>query len=172
VSTFLTGSHWKLRSNTEGANRVPPLRTLVGETQRNLGGGWTPPHRCPVAAQPTSARRLLCFLVHANSVGSRFWRHNIVHAMDRMVRCAFFEIKLHSRVPLVPTSARLKYLHAWDHWHSSRVFAPLTGCHCTLHPNTEGQLTTHTWSLVTQHTCTGSSRHWQRLTPQSTLRSI
>jgi hypothetical protein len=30
--------------------------------------------------------------------------------------------------------------HACDQWHSSRKFTPLTGLHCKLRPNTEGQL--------------------------------
>jgi hypothetical protein len=36
-------------------------------------------------------------------------------------RCAFFDRTLHSRMPLVPTPARLKRCHACDQWHSSRV---------------------------------------------------
>jgi hypothetical protein len=43
------------------------------------------------------------------------------------VRCAFSDRNLHSRMPLDPTHARLKLLHACDQWHSSRVFTPLTG---------------------------------------------
>jgi hypothetical protein len=35
-------------------------------------------------------------------------------------------------------SLRLKRYQACDQWHSSRVFAPLTGSHCKLRPNTEG----------------------------------
>jgi hypothetical protein len=38
-----------------------------------------------------------------------------------MVRCAFFDGGLHSRMPLVPTPARLKLLYACVQWHSSRV---------------------------------------------------
>jgi hypothetical protein len=45
---------------------------------------------------------------------------------------------LHSRMPLVPTPARLNLLHACDHWHSSRMCTPLTGWHCQLRLNTEG----------------------------------
>jgi hypothetical protein len=41
-------------------------------------------------------------------------------------------------MPLVPTPARLKFLHAGDQWYSSRAFPPLTGWHCQLRPNTEG----------------------------------
>jgi hypothetical protein len=37
------------------------------------------------------------------------------------VRCAFFDRNLHSRIPMVPTPARLKLLHACDQCHSSRV---------------------------------------------------
>jgi hypothetical protein len=40
---------------------------------------------------------------------------------------------------LAPTPVRLKLLYACDQWHSARVFAPLTGRHCKLHPNTEGR---------------------------------
>jgi hypothetical protein len=29
--------------------------------------------------------------------------------------------------------------YACDQWHSSRVFTPLTGWHCTFRPNTEGE---------------------------------
>jgi sialate O-acetylesterase len=39
----------------------------------------------------------------------------------------FFDRNLHTRVPLVPTPARLKLLHACDQWLSSWVFTPLTG---------------------------------------------
>ena len=49
-----------------------------------------------------------------------------------------FDRNLQSRVPLVPTPARLKLLHACDQWHSSRVFNPLIGWHCKLCRNTEG----------------------------------
>jgi hypothetical protein len=45
----------------------------------------------------------------------------------KAVRCTFFDRKLHSRMPLVPTPARLKLLHACDQCHSTRVFTPLTG---------------------------------------------
>jgi kinesin family protein 6/9 len=54
------------------------------------------------------------------------------------VRCAFFGINLYSRMPLVPTPARLKLLHACDQYHSSWVFTPLTGSHCKLCRNTVG----------------------------------
>jgi hypothetical protein len=37
-----------------------------------------------------------------------------------------------------PLLLRLKLYHARDQWHSSRAFAPLTGWHCKLRPNTEG----------------------------------
>jgi hypothetical protein len=43
-----------------------------------------------------------------------------------------------SRIPLDPTHVRLKLLHAFDQWHSSRKFTPLTGSHCKLRPNAEG----------------------------------
>jgi hypothetical protein len=45
---------------------------------------------------------------------------------------------LHSRIPLVPTPARLKLLHACYQWHSSRVSTFLTSSHCKLRPNTKG----------------------------------
>jgi hypothetical protein len=51
---------------------------------------------------------------------------------------ARFDGKLHSRMPLVPTPARLKLLQACDQWHSSRVSPFLTSSHCKLRPNTEG----------------------------------
>jgi hypothetical protein len=35
-----------------------------------------------------------------------------------------------------------------DQWHSSRAFTPLTGWHCKLRPNTEGQ-------CHNPHGCTG-----------------
>jgi hypothetical protein len=40
------------------------------------------------------------------------------------VRCVFLKSStriLYSRVPLVPTPARLKLVHAYDQWYSSRV---------------------------------------------------
>jgi hypothetical protein len=55
------------------------------------------------------------------------------------VRCALFDKRFHQRMPLVPPLALLKLLLACDQWHSSRVFAPLTGWHCKLRPNTEGR---------------------------------
>jgi hypothetical protein len=43
-------------------------------------------------------------------------------------------------MPLDHTPARfLKLEHACDQWHSSRKFTPLTGVHCKLRPNTEGE---------------------------------
>jgi hypothetical protein len=56
------------------------------------------------------------------------------------VRCAFFDGKLHSRVPLSFTPLlRLKHCHACGQWHSSRVFTSPTSSHCKLRPNTEGR---------------------------------
>jgi hypothetical protein len=52
------------------------------------------------------------------------------------VRCSFSDRNLHSRMPLVPTPARLKRVHACGQCHSSRVFTPLTGWNCKLRPNT------------------------------------
>jgi hypothetical protein len=37
-------------------------------------------------------------------------------------RCSFFDRNLHSRMPLVPTPARLKLEQARDQWHFSRMF--------------------------------------------------
>jgi hypothetical protein len=54
------------------------------------------------------------------------------------VRCVFFGRNLHSRMPLVPTPARLKLLQACDQWHSSRMSNFLTGSHSKLRPNTKG----------------------------------
>jgi hypothetical protein len=62
----------------------------------------------------------------------------VVKRLFAFVRCAFFGRNLHSRMPLVPTPARLKLLHACDQWHSSRKFTFLTSSHCELRPNTEG----------------------------------
>jgi hypothetical protein len=42
------------------------------------------------------------------------------------VRCAFSDRNLQSRMPLDPTHVRLKLLHAWDQWHSSRASTALT----------------------------------------------
>jgi hypothetical protein len=42
-----------------------------------------------------------------------------------LVRCSGFNRKLHSRMLLILTPARLKLLHACDQWHSSRVFTLL-----------------------------------------------
>jgi hypothetical protein len=53
-------------------------------------------------------------------------------------RCAFFDRNLHSRMPLVPTPARLKLLQTCDQCYSSRAFTPLTGWHCKLCRNTKG----------------------------------
>jgi hypothetical protein len=50
----------------------------------------------------------------------------------------FFDRYVHSRMPLVPTPARLKLLHVCNQCHSSRGFVPLTGWHRKLRPNTEG----------------------------------
>jgi hypothetical protein len=56
-----------------------------------------------------------------------------------LVRCAFFDSNLQSRMPLSFTPLfRLKLLHACGQWHSSRVFTSLTGWYCKLRPNTEG----------------------------------
>jgi hypothetical protein len=59
------------------------------------------------------------------------------------VRCAFFGIHLHSRMPLVSMPARLKLLHASDQWHSSQVSTASYRCHCKLCSNTEGEWTGH-----------------------------
>jgi hypothetical protein len=81
----------------------------------------------------------------------------VVHDLLETVRCAFspwilrvrvvglrlygarFPTKLYTRgCHWIPRMFRLKLLHACDQWHSSRKFAPLTGLHCKLRPNTEG----------------------------------
>jgi hypothetical protein len=49
-----------------------------------------------------------------------------------LVRCAFSDRNLHSMMPLVPTPARLKLLHACVQWHSFRVFTPLTVSDCEI----------------------------------------
>jgi hypothetical protein len=80
---------------------------------------------------------------------------------NAFVRCAFFDRNLHSRMPLVLRLLRLKLEQTCDdisvvtefmvdaaplearavcdQWHSSRGFTPLTGCHCKLRLNTEGE---------------------------------
>jgi len=86
-----------------------------------------------------------------------------------MVRCAFFDRNLLSRKPLVPTPARLKLLHACDQWHSSRVFTPLTGCHCKLRANTEGeQISAHTEADKGTDTPHGPRRWLFNLTHRTT----
>jgi hypothetical protein len=67
-------------------------------------------------------------------------QHHIATNADwaTKVRCASSDRSVHSRIPLVPMPARLKLLHACDHWHSSRMFTPYTGRHCKFRPNTEG----------------------------------
>ena len=47
---------------------------------------------------------------------------NAVRVPLLFVRCEFFDIDLHSRMP----------------WHSSRVCTHLTGSHCKFRPNTKG----------------------------------
>jgi hypothetical protein len=39
---------------------------------------------------------------------------------ETVVRCTFSNRNLHSRMPVVPSSVRLKLLHACDQWHASR----------------------------------------------------
>jgi hypothetical protein len=62
----------------------------------------------------------------------------IMDETGKLARCAFFGRNLHSMMPLVPTPARLTLLHAYDQWHSSRVFTPLTSWHGKFRPNTKG----------------------------------
>jgi 1,4-dihydroxy-2-naphthoate octaprenyltransferase len=50
----------------------------------------------------------------------------LVKAAFSAVRCAFSDRILHSRMPLNPTHVRLKLLHAWGQWHSSRESTALT----------------------------------------------
>jgi hypothetical protein len=68
---------------------------------------------------------------------------NAMKHIDDFVRCAFFDRNLHSRMPLVPTPARLKLLQACDQWHSSRLSTFLTGSHCKFRPNTKGRVCSH-----------------------------
>jgi hypothetical protein len=56
------------------------------------------------------------------------------------VRCAFSDIILRSRMPLDPTPARLKLLHACDQWHSSRESTLSYRCRHKSCRNTEGQI--------------------------------
>jgi hypothetical protein len=51
-----------------------------------------------------------------------------------------FDRNSHSKTPLsfMPL-LRLNILHAFEQWHSSRMFTPVTCWHCKLHPNTEGE---------------------------------
>jgi hypothetical protein len=55
-------------------------------------------------------------------------RHSKIHtSREQIVRCAFFDINLHSRMLLDPTPVfHLKLLHACDQRHSSRVSTNLT----------------------------------------------
>jgi hypothetical protein len=59
----------------------------------------------------------LAWCVLVAGVGPSFWP---------WVRCALPGRILHSRMPLDPTHARLKLLHACDQCHSSRESTPLT----------------------------------------------
>jgi hypothetical protein len=56
---------------------------------------------------------------------------------------------VHSRMPLVPTPARLKLLHACGQCHSARMFTPLTGWHGKFRPNTEGTTISTRTTLTT-----------------------
>jgi hypothetical protein len=49
-----------------------------------------------------------------------------------------FRQKFTLGMPLVPTPARLKLLHACDQWHSSLLSTFLTSSHCKMRPNTKG----------------------------------
>jgi hypothetical protein len=57
---------------------------------------------------------------------------------ERKARCAVFDRHLHPRMPLVPTPARWKLLHAWDPMAFLSGVHFLTGSHCKLCPTTEG----------------------------------
>jgi SAM-dependent methyltransferase len=63
------------------------------------------------------------------------WEHP---AAASAARCAFLERKLHSRMPLVPTPARVKLEHACDQCHSSLVSADTYRYHRKLCRNAEG----------------------------------
>jgi hypothetical protein len=58
--------------------------------------------------------------------------------MQCSVRCSFFDRILHSRIPLVPTPARMKLVHVRDQWHSSRVSTIIYGSHVLCRHTTEG----------------------------------
>jgi hypothetical protein len=51
----------------------------------------------------------------------------------------FFDRNPYSRMPLVPTPARLKLSHACDQYHSSRASTSYR-YHCNPRPNTEGMI--------------------------------
>jgi hypothetical protein len=55
------------------------------------------------------------------------------------VRCAFFDRNSHSRMPLSFTPLLRLSDQACDQWHSFLVSTFLTGSHCKLRPNTEGE---------------------------------
>jgi hypothetical protein len=58
-----------------------------------------------------------------------FGPEKFTYFLSSRVWCTFLDRNPHSRMPLVPTPARFKLLHACGQWHSSRVFTHFTGCH-------------------------------------------
>ena len=79
------------------------------------------------------------------------------------VRCAFFDWGLYSRMPMVPTPARLKFLHACDVINgiplAHSLLSPLTGWHydsvqtlrATLAASNAGWLTMNSADDFTHH---------------------
>jgi hypothetical protein len=136
VFTPLTSLRCKLRPNTE--ERASHLLTMNSATTPMTpplkaglapdGGLYVPETIPKVSMDDLASWQSLSYTDLAFKVMSLY-----------IVRCAFFDRNLHSRIPfLVPTPARLKLEHVCDKWHSSRVFAHRTGCHCKLRPNTGG----------------------------------
>jgi hypothetical protein len=82
--------------------------------------------------------------------------------LDEMIKIGkaygarFSTRSFHSRVPLSFTPLlRLKRCHACDQCHSSRVFTPLTSCHCEVRPNTNSlQKAAKTESHLTMNSVT------------------
>jgi hypothetical protein len=68
-------------------------------------------------------------------VQSHYRRKGWCQLRDR-VRCFLWNTVLPLRMHLVPTPARLTVFHVCDQCHSSRLFTPLTGWHCTFRPTT------------------------------------
>jgi hypothetical protein len=97
-------------SDTRGSDKTTNLMDFLLYTLRNLKG---------------KKKTLIDFAEDLSSCSS--------------VRCSFFDRNLHSRMPLGPTPARLKRLHACDQWRASWVSTCFTSSHCKLHPTTKGK---------------------------------